>query len=466
MTKIKSIGKIVAVSVMSVLVSISFNGCGFFKSTGNQALASLGSVAEQGVSNALSSTLGDDNSTKQTKEADNTKREKCKSGEIKNNSGVVIAKGECKITGKEECMLNTGGIFHKGQCDVGVKQGAWKYYDDSGYIVLQESSYKDGLKDGIEREYNKDEKLVKEFYYKSGKLHGNSIIYDKNIIQKTFGAYDESVFTKSVGDFVNGKMMVGSIYIGNGIAAFEQTKTENSVDITQNYNIIDIFSKELDKTLLPKLKAKYEKTLNDAIKKDGNTNSEAWECSQAVAEVDEYNKGKTKIKPSAQTIKKAKECQNSPEYLTGAFNFALAIEGSDGIEVSKVKAQIQKEYDTALIAEFKKNSNKFSDDNKVIAYIKDKYPESETITMGKFKMVTETKTQGFAWTQIRAITTKLYQNDRELGTINHNAKNTQESCVAEGSGNCRAFSRQFKELIDKSAFKNTIYNLLPKPRNQ
>lgn len=86
--------------------------------------------------------------------------------------------------------------------------------------------------------------------------------------------------------------------------------------------------------------------------------------------------------------------------------------------------------------------------------------------MGKFKMVTELKTQGFAWTQTKFITTKLYQNNVELGTINHNAKNAQEVCVAKGSGNCRAFSRQFKELIDKSAFKDKIYNLLPKPRNQ
>lgn len=468
MTKIKSMGKIVAVSVMSVIISISFNGCGFFKSTGNQALASLGSVAEQSVSNALSSTLSDDNSTKQTKEADSTKREKCNSGEEKNKNGIIIAKGKCKITGKEKCMLNTDGIFHEGQCDIGIKQGDWKYYDDSGYIVLREANYKDGLKEGIEKEYDKDENLVRELSYKNGKLNGTTISYNKEDLK--------NMFTKVTFDFVDGKKVIGRGYIDSSIAYFVQTKTENGVEITQNYNILGVFSKDLDKTLLPKLQAKYEKSLNDAIKKDGNTNSEMWKCSQAVVEVDEYNKGKTRIKPNAQTIKKAKECQNTPEYLTGIFNFALATEGIDGIEVRKVKEQIKKDYNTALITEFKKNSDKFSDDNKIIDFVKDKSPISETVARGTLKMITEVKTQGFAWAQTQIIVTKLFWYDKDsldvinqwktIGTINHNAKNAQNACVAKGSGNCRVFSRQFKELINKSAFKDTIYNLLPKPRNQ
>ena len=51
------------------------------------------------------------------------------------------------------------------------------------------------------------------------------------------------------------------------------------------------------------------------------------------------------------------------------------------------------------------------------------------------------------------------------GYVYHN-RSAQNACVAYNDGNCRAFSRQFKELIDKSAFKDKIYNLLPKPKNQ
>lgn len=130
-----------------------------------------------------------------------------------------------------------------------------------------------------------------------------------------------------------------------------------------------------------------------------------------------------------------------------------------GIRVGtlKIKEQIKKEFNDALKAELQKN-NKFSDDKKVLAYIKDKYPHYEAIRTEKLSIKTEEqKTQFYDCASLYFCT---------IGTINHNAKNTQESCVAERNGNCRAFSRQFKELIDKSAFKDKIYNLLPKPRNQ
>lgn len=204
---------------------------------------------------------------------------------------------------------------------------------------------------------------------------------------------------------------------------------------------------------MPKLNAKYDKAINNADKKD----KQSGKCIEAMSEVEKYNKGKTRIQPSAQTIKTAKECEasiNYEDYIAGAMMSVYGIR----VGTLKIKEQIKKEYNDAFKAEVKKN-NKFSDDNKVLAYIKDKYPYNEAIRTENLGIKTENQETKF-------YICNSYGCVVNRGTINHNAKNTQESCVAERSGNCRAFSRQFKELIDKSAFKNTIYNLLPKPRNQ
>ena len=431
MTKIKSMVKIVAVSVMSAIVGISFNGCGFFKSTGNQALASLGSVAEQGVSNALSSTddkIKDISNTK-AKETqkevvvDNIKREKCESNEIKRGS-VVRESGECKD---------------------GIKEGLWKYYDDSGYIVQKEVTYKKGVLDGVSKEYDKDENLIYERQYKDGKLHGTSISYDKKELK--------DYFTKITRDFVydNDKPRIERFYIGNNIAIFIQRHTEGNVEIERFYNISEQTAKELEKTLLPKLNAKYDKAIKNADKK----NKQILKCGEAMNEVNKYNEGKTRIQPSAQTIKTAKECEASMTAEDAVVGIAMSLYGPR-MGTLKIKEQIKKEFNDALKDELQK-SNKFSDDKKVLAYIGDKYPYYEAIKTENLSIQTEEqKTQFYDCVGYCS----------NIGTINHNAKNTQESCVAEGSGNCRAFSRQFKELIDKSAFKNTIYNLLPKPRKQ
>ncbi len=251
MTKIKSMGKIVAVSAMSAIVSISFNGCGFFKSTGNEALASLGNAAEQSVSNALSSTLSDDKAknTSNTKAkelqktkkevVDNTKREKCESNEIK-QGGVVREKGECKD---------------------GIREGLWKYYDNSGYIVQKEITYKKGVLDGVSKEYDKDENLIYQRQYKDGKLHGTSISYDKKELK--------DYFTKITRDFVNDndEPRIERLYVGNNIVIFTQRHTEDNVEITRSYYLFDTIGKELKKTLLPKLNAKYDKAIKNAEKK-------------------------------------------------------------------------------------------------------------------------------------------------------------------------------------------------------
>lgn len=460
----KKMGKIVAVSAGIVLMGAIFSGCGFMESmfggdsTSAQSSSSASSGSKNSDSGVVSSFLG---GLFGGSEQDNKNREKCSgSGEVELQQTREVFNGRRIVYEKYK---------EKGTCKNGIKEGVWKIYDSTGYIVLQESTYKKGILDGITKIYDEDENLIKELPYKDGKLNGTATNYNKK---------DLGILTKATIDFVDDKAMILRSYIGNNIASFTHTKIENGVEITSGYNILREASKSLDKTLLPKLKAKYEQPLKEAMKKDGQNYDEYQECESALGEVNKYNEGKTRIAPSAQTIKKAQECKNkyinNPKNMGEVYagvgklfnesmDFGFMMLGADGPETKKIKAQMQKEYDNAILAEFKKHN--LSDDAQVLAYVKDKYPETETITKSNFKMETKSEFKGLLWAQQQTTITKLYQGS-EIGTINHNTQNTQNACVAKNGGNCRAFSRQFKELIDKSLFKDKIYNLLPKPKNQ
>ncbi len=93
---IQKMGKIAAVSVMSAIVSISFNGCGFFSS-------SVGEIKAESCNGKGAVTIKD----------------------TKNNT---IAKGECKE---------------------GVKEGLWKYYNAQNSELIQEVNFVGGIRNGI-----------------------------------------------------------------------------------------------------------------------------------------------------------------------------------------------------------------------------------------------------------------------------------------------------------------------------
>ncbi|MGX2982987.1 toxin-antitoxin system YwqK family antitoxin [Helicobacter sp. 23-1045] len=454
------IGKIVAVASGIVLMGAVFSGCGFFDSmmggdsTSAQSSSTTSSESKKSDSGVVSSFLG---GLFGGSEKESVKREKCSgSGEVELQQTRKVFNGRRIVYEKYK---------EKGTCKSGVKEGVWKSYDSTGYIVLQESTYKKGILDGVTKIYDEDENLIKELPYKNGKLNGTATAYKAEGLES---------FTKVTIDYVDDKAVITRAYKDNNIALFLQTKIENGIEITRTYNTLTDILKELNKTLSPKLKAKYEQPLKEAMKKDGQNYDEYMECNNALNEVGKYNRGEIRIKPSYQTIQKAQECQSKPKNIgeaygayVNSFNEAYGMLpmmlGADGTETKKVKAQIGKEYDNALIAEFKKHN--FSDDAKVLAFIKDKYPEKETISKANLKIDTTSESKGLPWAQQQTTTTTLYQGS-EIGTINYNTQNTQNACVAKNGGNCRAFSRQFKELIDKSAFKDKIYNLLPKPKNQ
>lgn len=131
MTKIKSMGKIVAVSVMSAIVSVSFNGCGFFgSSTGKEA-------------------------------------ESCE--------------GEGVVTIRELVEQNTRYVntMAKGECKNGLKEGLWKYYNaNDNSELIQEVTFASGIRNGITRKDTTE-------YYINGKMVGeikdrDLYLYEKN----------------------------------------------------------------------------------------------------------------------------------------------------------------------------------------------------------------------------------------------------------------------------------------------
>lgn len=134
MTKIvmQKMGKIVAVSVMSVLVSVSFNGCGFFGSSTGEIRA-----------------------------------ESC------NGEGMVMARERVEKNGK---YVNT---MAKGECKNGLKDGSWKYYDaNNSSSFIQEVTFASGIRNGVTKKETTE-------YYINGKMVGE-------IKDRDFYLYEEN----------------------------------------------------------------------------------------------------------------------------------------------------------------------------------------------------------------------------------------------------------------------------------
>lgn len=139
MTKIvmQKMGKIVAVSVMSAIVSISFNGCGFFGS-------STGEIRAESCNGEGMVTIRD----------------------TKNNA---IAKGECKA---------------------GAKEGLWKYYNANDSRLTQEVNFTGGIRNGTTTIHNVLRSNTTEYYTNGKKVaekrHGGEFyLYDEDIETST-----------------------------------------------------------------------------------------------------------------------------------------------------------------------------------------------------------------------------------------------------------------------------------------
>lgn len=364
-------GKIVAVSVMSAIVSVSFNGCGFFKSTGNQALASLSNVAGQSVSNALSSKSSSGKSQAKSANDENDKG-KCSSNEIKTDKSV-----------------------EKGECKGGKRNGVWKYYDNYGYIQ-KEITFQNGEMT-IEKVYDKDENLSYMAKYNKDEEKGEEY-------KRRYGKKGELV-------------------------SFEHFKTDSKVKFERKYEIKKLIQEINDKTL--------------------NLKEQAQEIAQKRAE------SKVK-KPTMQEVRNSKNAMD-----TYRANLQAQVEKELQIELNgKVPSipNFDAYSDAQLIAYI--NSNKLEPQQEQVYSV-------EPITDGSLRLTTE----GVSWYFERYNEFKYGSSGswEKMGEIYSN----RSSCTVSYGNveykeryNCRTFATQYKHLIDKSAFKDTIYNLLPKPKNQ
>lgn len=133
---------------------------------------------------------------------------------------------------------------------------------------------------------------------------------------------------------------------------------------------------------------------------------------------------------------------------------------------AKLQAQYEIEYQKALQSELnkiKKVEPKYIKNDTMddyLAYIRNNNikPEYETITKSNLKI--SSKPYGYSVGEYR----------HELWDINDN-KYVGIGVVEEGKCygrgySCAAFAKIFKELIDKSAFKDEIYEILPQPKNK
>lgn len=361
-------GKIVAVSVMSVLVSISFNGCGFFKSTGNQALASLGNAAEQSVSNALSSKSS--SSKSQAKSAnDEDNKGKCSGNEIKTDKSV-----------------------EKGECKNGKRNGVWKYYDNYGYIQ-KEITFQNGEMT-IEKKYDKDENLSYTTRYNKGEPE----------YERSYGKKGE-------------------------LSVFKYAKIDSKVKFERSYEI---------EKLIWQIEARTR---------------EAKEQAQEVAQKRAESKVK---KPTMQEVKKSKNAMDTYR--------------------ANLQAQVEKELQIELNGKVPSipNFDTLSDEQ-IIAFVnnhklepqKEQVYSVEPITDGSLRLIKEYG----SWLLYFERYDKGKYGSRggweQMGNLDGGSCTERyDNFKYKANYNCRTFATQYKELIDKSAFKDRIYNALPKPKNQ
>ena len=131
----QKMGKIAAVSMMSAIVSISFNGCGFFSS-------SIGEI----------------------------RAESCR------GEGTVTARGQLIID--ENNPHKKTDTREMGECKGGVREGLWKYYNaNDSSIILQEVNFVGGIRNGVTK---KDAKMQYDHSSRKSVINYETIEYYSN----------------------------------------------------------------------------------------------------------------------------------------------------------------------------------------------------------------------------------------------------------------------------------------------
>ena len=218
-------------------------------------------------------------------------------------------------------------------------------------------------------------------------------------------------------------------YEHNEYGSITHYYTEDNVSIEREYSIGSLISKE---------------------------NNKIYEARKEAAKIAEQRAQSKVKKPTMQEVKRAKDRKQD------AMNTYR----------EKLKAQEEKEWQIELAKiPTMPNFDSYSNDE-LITYIKNNkiFPMREVIKFVKFSPTIEGDTTENLILSWRADYEILFKDTKkELGKIelDHLYNDKKDYCSSPSSEHytCRTFAKHYKQLIDKSAYKNRIYGALPKPKN-
>ena len=320
-----------------------------------------------------------------------------KSTSTKAKTASNEANSEGKCSGN---AIKTNIGIEKGVCKGGKREGVWKYYDKSGYELQQERTYKNGKLDGAVK-WLKGDKFIEIAKYADGKplisygLHRGIDEYLPNYISFS------TIYTNEYGD----------------------------IEIGRKYYEVDIESENKD------LKEQAERQNKQA-------EEQAKQKAQEIAKKNAESKVK---KPTMQEVAKSKGIMDS---------YRAKLQAQYDIEYQKA---LQNELNKIKKIEPKYIKNDTMDD--YLAYIKSNNikPALEGVEKGNLVILAKEVTIDNTYYHSGEYEYKLYDNnyseDAAIGTITKDGK-----CYPARGYSCAAFAKIFKELIDKSVFKDKIYS--------
>ncbi|MGX3097612.1 hypothetical protein [Helicobacter sp. 23-1046] len=319
--------------------------------------------------------------------------------------GAVFA--STKADNVIECSGNeikTDTSIEKGECEDGKRKGVWKYYDKDGYIQ-KEITWQNG-EIVLQKEYDKDENLKLTTAYNKGEV----------VSKRKYSGYNE--YNEYNGD-----------YESNEYGSITHYYTEDNVSIEREYSIGSLISKE---------------------------NNKIYEARKEAAKIVEQRAQSKVKKPTMQEVKRAKDRKQ------------------DAMKTyrEKLSAQYEKEWQIELAKiPTMPNFDSYSNDE-LITYIKNNKisPMREVIKFVKFSPTIEGDTTENLILLWRAGYDILFKDtEKKLGKIelDYLYNDPKDSCEESYSEHytCRTFAKHYKQLIDKSAYKDRIYKALPKPKN-
>ncbi|MGX2985188.1 hypothetical protein ACWIWK_06950 [Helicobacter sp. 23-1048] len=320
--------------------------------------------------------------------------------------GAVFASTKAETTDNViECSGNeikTDTSIEKGECEDGKRKGVWKYYDKDGYIQ-KEITWQNG-EIVLQKEYDKNENPKLTTAYNKGK-----------VVSKRKYGYDNGVFLDA--DQSNEQFLT-------------HYYTEDNVSVEREYSIASLIRQ---------------------------TNNKIYEARKEAAKIAEQRAQSKVKKPTMQEVKRAKD------------------RGQDAMKTyrEKLNAQYEKEWQIELAKiPTMPNFDSYSNDE-LITYIKNNkiFPMREVIKFVKFSPTIEgdtTENLILLWEDDDGpLDIHFEDTKKSLGKIYEDSAGRGFYCEDKGINDytCRTFAKHYKQLIDKSAYKNMIYKVLPKPKN-